>query len=468
MRKRKIILVCAAGALTTACAVGPDYKRPTVASTDSFKEQDGWKPSEPSDALARGPWWEIFKDPVLNDLESQINISNQNVLEAEHAMEQAHALVQEAQSAFWPTLGITAGFDRQRDGPLSPNNSSLLGGTATWNLDVWGQVRRTVESDRASFQADAAALADAQLSAQATLATDYFELRAQDQLQVILDDIVVAEQKSLDITQSRYSTGVAAKADVVTAQTQLLTSQAQQVNNAVMRGTLEHALAVLVGKPPAAFSIKPTALRSDVPTVPAGVPSALLERRPDVAEAERRMAAANAQIGVAVSAWFPSLTLTGSADYTGPTFGRLIAVSNQIWSVGPQLAETLFDAGLRKAEVAAARASYQESVDTYRQTVLAGFQQVEDELITLRVLEKEQVIQDQAVKAAKLALDLTLAQYKSGTVNYISVITAQTTLLSSEETQLSVFLGRLTASVTLIEAIGGGWDSSLLYVRAHK
>jgi NodT family efflux transporter outer membrane factor (OMF) lipoprotein len=465
MSKRRIILLCAAGALTSACAVGPNYKRPAAPSTGAFKEQEGWKPSEPADVLARGPWWEIFKDPVLNELESQVEISNQNVKSAADAVMQSRALVEEAQAGFWPTLGITGGATRERPGRAHPFTNATLGGNGLWSLDIWGQVRRSVESSRANYQASDAALAAASLSAHAEVAIDYFQLRAQDQLQVLLDDIVDAEQKSLQITQSRYNTGVAAKADVVTAQTQLLGSQAQQLNNSVQRGVLEHALAVLVGKLPAQFSIKPAAMRTDVPTVPAGIPSTLLERRPDVAEAERRVAAANAQIGVTESAWFPSLTLTGSAEYSGPTVGRLISLSNQIWSVGPQIAATLLDGGLRRAQVRAARASYQESVDNYRQTVLAGFQQVEDELITLRVLEKQQVIEDQAVTAAKQAEELTLAQYKSGTVNYISVITAQTTRFNAEETALNVFLGRLTASVTLIEAVGGGWDSAQMYIR---
>jgi NodT family efflux transporter outer membrane factor (OMF) lipoprotein len=300
------------------------------------------------------------------------------------------------------------------------------------------------------------------LSAQGTLATDYFELRAQDQLQRILDDIVDAEQKSLKITQSRYKFGVAAKADVESAETQLLNSQAQQINARIQRAILEHAIAVLIGRQPSAFSLPPTALRSDVPTVPAGVPSTLLERRPDIAEAERRMAASNAQIGVAKAAYFPTLTLSGSDDYTHSTFSRLIGAPYRVWSVGPQLAETLFDGGLRRAQVAQARAAYEESAATYRQTVLAGFEQVEDDLVTLKVLESQAVVEDAAVAASKEAERLTLNQYKAGTVPYSSVITAQTTRLSSEETALTVLSDRLQASVALIEALGGGWTSAAL------
>jgi len=462
MDKHRVILICAAGALTTACAVGPNYKRPTVAATDSFKELDGWKPSEPADVLSRGPWWQIFHDEVLNQLESQIDISNENVKAAAAAVEQAQALVQQAQAGFWPILSLSADREKQRIGPLHPAFTNTVAGSASWNIDIWGQIRRTVEGDKASWQSKEAALEAARLSAQATLAIDYFQLRAQDQLQVLFDDIVEAEQQSLKITQSRYSTGVAARSDVITAQTQLLSSQAQQANNAVQRGVLEHALAVLVGQQPALFSVKATAMRSDVPTVPAGVPSALLERRPDVAEAERSVAAANAQIGVAISAWFPTVQLTGSASYTAPGLAGLFSLPNQVWSVGPQLAATLFDGGLRKAQVRSARAAYEASVDSYRETVLGGFQQVEDQLVTLRVLENVQVIQDQAVVAAKEAERLTLEQYKSGTVNYINVITQQATRLNAEVTALNVLLSRLTASVTLIEALGGGWTAEQL------
>jgi NodT family efflux transporter outer membrane factor (OMF) lipoprotein len=300
------------------------------------------------------------------------------------------------------------------------------------------------------------------LSAQGALATDYFQLRAQDQLQRILDDIVVAEQQSLKIAESRYRFGVAAKADVVSAQTQLLNSQAQQINAKIQRGILEHALAVLIGKTPASFSLAPSPIRTDVPTVPAGIPSTLLERRPDVAEAERKMAASNAQIGVAKAAYFPSLTLSGSDQYSNGTFSRLLSASNRVWSVGPQLAETLFDGGLRHAQVAQARAAYDASTAAYRQTVLSGFEQVEDELVTLRVLEQQAVVEDAAVAAAKEAERLTLNQYKAGTVPYSSVITAQTTRLSSEETALTVLSTRLQASVALIEALGGGWTAAQL------
>lgn len=449
-------------AVVAACAVGPDYHRPKIDAAPNYKEANDWQPSEPADAFSRGPWWEIFKDDALNQLEVRIDISNENVKAAAAAYDQARALVAQARAGFWPTVGVSAGKSRgQTDGGPTRTLDSA-GVSASWDLDIWGQIRRNTESNRASAQSSAAALAAARLSAQAELATDYFELRAQDQLQRLLDDTVIAEELSLKITESRYRFGVAARADVVSAQAQLLSSQAQQVNAKIQRGILEHAIAVLVGQQPASFALSPSSMRSDVPTVPAGIPSTLLERRPDVAESERKVAAANAQIGVATAAYFPSLTLAGSDGYTGPSWSHLLNVPNRVWSFGPQLAETLIDGGLRRAQVAQARAAYDVSVDNYRQTVLSGFQQVEDQVVTLRVLEQQAVIEEAAVAAAREAEKLTLNQYKAGTVPYSSVITAQTTRLSAEETALAVLSSRLQASVALIEAIGGGWDAKQL------
>ncbi len=467
-------------AVAAACAVGPDYQRPKFDAAANYKEASNWKPSEPNDALNRGPWWEIFKDDALNQLEVRVDISNENVKAAAAAYDQARALVSQARAGFWPTITGNASHLKSGSG-ASATTTSINGGTgvpisttsrspitdsaglsASWDLDIWGKIRRTTESDRASAQSSAAALAAARLSAQAQLATDYFELRAQDQLQKLLDDTVVAEQLSLKITQSRYNFGVAARADVVSAEAQLLSSQAQQINAKIQRGILEHALAVLIGEQPANFSLSPAAMRSDVPTVPAGIPSTLLERRPDIAEAERKVAAANAQIGVAKAAYYPDLTLNGSDDYTSSTFSHLISAPNRIWSFGPSLAETLFDGGLRRAQVAQARAAYEGTVDTYRQTVLAGFQQVEDEIVTLRVLEQQAVVEEAAVAAAREAEKLTLNQYKAGTVPYSSVITAQTTRLAAEQTALSVLSTRLQASVALVEAVGGGWNAAQL------
>ena len=478
MRQFRACLGLVAGAaLLAACAVGPDYQRPKFDAAAEYKEAGDWKPSQPSDALSHGHWWEIYGDDALNQLEARIDISNETVKAAAAAYDQARALVAQARAGFWPT--IAASVSRQRGGAGTPTTFTNAAGvpitttsrspitnsaglSATWDLDIWGRIRRTTEGNRASAQAGAAALAAASLSAQAELATDYFELRAQDQLKKLLDDTVEAEKESLRIAESRYKFGVAARADVVSAQTQLLSSQAQQVNANIQRAILEHAIAVLVGQQPAVFSVSPSSMRTDVPTVPAGIPSTLLERRPDIAEAERRMAAANAQIGVAKAAYFPDLTLSGSDDYTGNSMSRLIRASNRVWSVGPALAETLFDGGLRRAQVAEARAAYDMNVDNYRQTVLTGFQQVEDQIATLRVLAQQAVIEDATVAAAREAEKLTLNQYKAGTVPYSSVITAQTARLSAEQTALAVLSSRLQGSVALIEAVGGGWNANQL------
>jgi NodT family efflux transporter outer membrane factor (OMF) lipoprotein len=449
------------GAALCSCAVGPDYHRPAFDTAPNYKEAADWKPSEPNDILSRGPWWTIFNDDALSALEDQVNISNENIKAAAAAFEQSRALVAQARAGLWPSIAGIFQAQRGAQPPLAARTTYSAGVSGNWDIDIWGGIRRTVESDRASAQASSAALAAARLSAQAELATDYFELRAADQNQKLLDNTVDAETQSLKITESRYKFGVAARADVVSAQAQLLSSQAQQVNAKIQRAILEHAIAVLIGQQPAAFSQAPAPIRTDVPTVPAGVPSTLLERRPDVAQAERKMAAANAQIGAAKSAYFPNLTLSGQDTYGSSGLGHLFQASNRVWSFGPELAETLFDGGLRRAQVAQARAAYEISVDAYRQTVLTSFEQVEDDIVTLRVLEQQSAIEDQAVKAAREAEALTLNQYKAGTVPYSSVITAQTTRFAAEETALAVLSSRLQGSVNLIEALGGGWDQSM-------
>ena len=460
MRLVRAVLAATTFAFITACAVGPNYKRPVFDAAAAYKEQDGWKPSEPGDALDRGPWWEIFNDEALNRLEAQIDISNQTVRSAAAAVEESQALVRQARAGFWPSVSVSANRQRTVQGTSRPNTITSAAISGNWTVDLWGEIRRNTESTLASAQVSEAALASARLAAQAQLAIDYFELRAQDQLQIILNDIVAAEQQSLRITENRYRVGVAAKADVVTARTQLLSSQAQQVNAPLQRAILEHAIAVLVGQQPANLSIAAAPMRNDVPTVPPGIPSTLLERRPDVAQAERRVAAANAQIGVAVAAFFPSLTITGSADYQSNTISRLIRTANRVWAIGPSVALSVFDAGLRRAQLAQARAFYEQSVDNYRQTVLTSLEQVEDQIATLRVLEQSAVIEEAAVTASREAETLTLNQYKAGTVPYSSVITSQTARLNSEQAALNVLSGRLQAAVGIIEALGGGWRAS--------
>jgi NodT family efflux transporter outer membrane factor (OMF) lipoprotein len=484
------------GLLLTSCSVGPDYKKPDAPMAAQFKEQAGWKASDPRDEIDRGAWWSVYKDPVLDDLEKQIDISNQTLKQSEAAYRQARAVVDQARASFFPTLTGSGSAQRSFEGPGARSSGTSFstgavgtgtttttsltgiatdrrGGTAfnsfssslgaSWDLDVWGKIRRTVESDVASAQASAADLASARLSAQSTLAVDYFELRYQEELKRLLDTAAVDFQRSLEITQNQYNAGVAAKADVLSARTQLLDAQASAINSGVMRATLEHAIAVLVGKPPGDFSIAPSkALTGTVPVAPVGLPSTLLERRPDIAAAERTMAASNAQIGVAVAAYFPDITLTGSYGSSASDFAKLFASPASTWSVGGSVAETLLDFGSRSAQVEQARAVFDENVASYRQTVLTGFQQVEDELSTLRILQDQTAVEVEAVKTAQEAARLTLNQYKAGTVPYSSVITAQTTALQAEETALGVTENRLTASVTLIQAIGGGWDASKL------
>jgi NodT family efflux transporter outer membrane factor (OMF) lipoprotein len=451
-----------------ACSVGPNYKRPTASVPASFKEIDGWKPGQPQQAASGTAWWSVYNDPLLDDLEKQIDISNQTLKASEAAYRQASALLQEARAAFFPTVGVDASAVRSGTagggtrGQATFKSQFQTTGNLSWEIDVWGRIRRQVEASYASAQASAADLAAARLSAQSALATDYLELRINDELKRLLDATADADQKSLEITQNRYAQGTAAKSDVAQALAQVEGVRAQMINVGVQRAQLEHAIAVLIGKPPADFSIAPMPLDQGVPVVPPGVPSTLLERRPDIAAAERAAASANAQIGVAIAAYYPAITLSASYGLVSSAIQNLFRASNAVWSVGPQLAETAFDAGLRSAQVAAARASYDQTIANYRQTVLAAFQQVEDELAALRILERQAEVQDRAVKASEEAEALILNQYKAGTVAYTSVITAQTVSLGDKQTALSILQSRLVASVVLIEALGGGWTAANL------
>jgi NodT family efflux transporter outer membrane factor (OMF) lipoprotein len=475
--------VLAVPALLAACTVGPDYQKPDAPIQTEFKEAgQAWRQAEPADVADRGAWWSIYHDPVLDGLERQVEVSNQSLKESLAAYDQARALVDEASANFWPSIAISPSVTRSKSGSGSGSSSALARqfgvssgskattsysatASASWDIDLWGKIRRTVESDEETAQADAADVANAKLSAQATLASDYFQMRSADQLKTLLHDTVEAYKRSLKITQDQYNAGTAAKTDVITAQTQLQSAQSQEINTGVQRATLEHAIAVLVGKTPAEISIAPEPLTKTVPVTPTGIASKLLERRPDVAGAERRVAAANAQIGVAIAAFYPDLTLSGSDGFTGTSFPNLFKAANNVWSVGASASETIFDAGSRSAAVAAARAVYDENVATYRQTVLAGFQQVEDELATLRILEQQAAVEDETVKSAHLAVQLFLNQYKAGTVSYTSVVTAQATALSEDETLLTIQQNRMVASVTLVEALGGGWSADQLPAR---
>jgi NodT family efflux transporter outer membrane factor (OMF) lipoprotein len=478
---------CTAAALVLAvaggCAVGPNYHRPAAPVPQRFKEAEGWKPAEPREAASGSPWWSVYNDTTLDELEKQIDISNQTLKASEAAWRQAVALVSQSRAQLFPTIGVAASATRS-GGPggrsatgttgtgttvtpsTHPTNQFDVNANGSWDLDIWGKIRRTLESSVASAQASEADLAAVRLSAQATLASDYIQLRIADEQKQLLDQTVEAYTRSLEIVQNQYRVGVVAKADVITAETQLDSAQSQQTGIGVTRAVLEHAIAMLIGKAPGDFSLAPAALGATVPVVPIGVPSTLLERRPDVAEAERRMAAANAQIGVAVAGFFPDLTLSGSYGFASTVAAGLVKAPNNLWSVGANASDTLIDFGARRAQVRGARAAYDGAVASYRQTVLTAFEQVEDELATLRILEQQFDIQQKTVQSANLSLQLTLNQYRAGTVAYTSVVTAQTIALGDAEQLLTIRQNRLTASVALIQALGGGWSAEALGSRS--
>lgn len=477
MRQRTSLAAMTVLGLLAACAVGPNYHRPTAPVPQTFKEAQGWKPAEPREAASSSTWWSVYEDPVLDDLERQIDVSNQTLKASEAAWRESRALVSEARAAYLPTVGLTASGTRSsaRGSAVTTGGTTVTTGatghaansfqalaTASWDVDLWGKIRRTVESQLATAQASEADLAAARLSAQATLAIDYVDLRVADETKTLLDETVAAFQRSLTITQNQYQAGIVAKADVITAQTQFKSAQSQQLAVGVTRATLEHAIAVLVGKPPADFSLAPAPLGAAVPVAPTGVPSRLLERNPNVAAAERTMAAANAQIGIAIAAYFPNLTLTGTGGFASNVVNGLFHAPNAVWSFGGNATDTLFDFGLRAAQVRHARAAYDVAVANYRQAVLTAFQQVEDQLATLRILEAQYALQEETVKSANEAVRLTLNEYKAGTVAFTAVVTAQATALADAQTLLSIRQNRLNASVALIQALGGGWEAATL------
>jgi len=444
-----------------ACAVGPDYQRPEAAVSAAYKEAVGWKAAEPRDEASRGNWWEIFGDPKLSALIESIDMSNQNVLLAEARFRQAQALAAQSRAALFPTLDANASITRSRS-PTGVVGERSVALNSSWEIDLWGRLRRALESSAASAQASAADLAAARLSAQAELASNYFQLRVLDAQKQLLGDTVTAFDKSLELTRNRYAAGVAAKVDVAQAETQLKSTLAQSIDTGVQRAQLEHAIAILIGKLPSELSIAPVPLAVTMPRIPLGLPSELLERRPDVAAAERRAAAANAQIGVAKAAYFPSLTLSASGGFRSANAADLFTAPSRFWSIGPALAQSVFDAGLRRAQTEQAIAAYDATVAEYRQAVLAGFQEVEDNLAALRILEEEAKVQDEAVRAARESVMLTTNQYKAGIVSYINVVTVQTTQLSNERTAVGILGRRLVAAATLVKALGGGWDAAAL------
>ncbi len=440
------------------CASGPDYRKPEVATPVSYKEAQGWKIAEPQDEAPHHNWWERYGDVQLNALVEQIRVSNQNIRAAEAQHRQAIAVLDAARAGYYPTVTASASVGRGRSGsstaPVLANRVAL---SASWEPDVWGRIGRTVEANQALVQASAADLQAALLSTQSTLVQTYLQLRLNDAQRQLLDQTSVAFQRSLDITRNRFNAGVAGRLDVAQAETQLKTTQAQQIDLGVQRTQLEHAIALLVGQAPADFTLAPTYALPALPEIPIVIPSVLLERRPDVAAAERRTAAANAQIGIAQAAFFPSLTLSATGGFQSSSLTQLFALPNRFWSIGPALAATLFDAGARSAAKNQAIAAYDQTVAEYRQTVLAAFQDVEDNLSALRVLGQESVVQHEAAQLARESLELTNNQYQAGTISYLNVVTAQVTALNADLTTLNVAGRRLLASTALLKSLGGDW-----------
>ncbi len=458
--KARIVSAVILGAALGGCMAGPDYRRPEVELPPAYKEAGDWKPAQPADGAQRGAWWKTFGDPQLDALEAQLEIGNQSLRLAEAQYRQARALVQQARAGLFPALSGAVSVTRSRT-PASgaAATSHVLSLDASWEADLWGRVRRTVEANVAGAEASAADLANARLSAQAALASAYFQLRVLDAQRRLFEDTVAAYEKSLALTRNRYAVGVAAKADLVQAQAQLKSTQAQAIDLGVARAQLEHAIAILLGKAPAEFSLPRASIGFGLRDTPPGMPSQLLERRPDIAAAERRVAAANAQIGVAKSAFFPDLTLSASGGFQSPSVASWISAPNRFWSLGPALAQSLFDAGLRSALSEQAVAAYDASVAAYRQTVLGAFQEVEDNLAALRILGEEAKVQEEAVHAARESVTLTTNQYKAGTVDYLSVVTVQATQLANERAAVVTYGQRLVSEVALIKALGGGWQA---------
>jgi NodT family efflux transporter outer membrane factor (OMF) lipoprotein len=449
-----------------------------VAVPAAFKETantKNWKTAEPRDSDDRGEWWRVFRDSRLNQLETQLNASNQTIVNAEANYRQALALVDEARANLFPVGSVAASLTRQKQGAdTMVAGSTLTNGrtnginagiatthtlsfTSSWEPDLWGSVRRTIEASTAAAAANKALLASTRLSAQASLAQLYFQVRALDKDQRLLDQMVKENQRALALTRHQYAAGVAARSDVVQAQSVLEAAQAQAVNNKISRVQFEHAIAVLTGRPPAQFLLPPAPLAAVPPRIPAGVPSALLERRPDIAQAERLMAQANAQIGVTMTAYFPVLTLSATGSVTNPGYANWFSLPALGWAIGPQLGGILFEGGLREATLRAARANYDATVASYRQTVLAAFQDIEDNLASLRILETEALAQNKAAHSARQALKLTLNQYQAGTVPYSSVIVAQVNAYTAEKNAADVAGLRMVSAVGLVKALGGGW-----------
>jgi len=466
-----LTLAALAGLPLSGCAVGPKYHVSSTPTPPTYKEVGDWKPAQPNDQNLGGPWWTIFQDPQLDALEQQVSVSNQNLKAAEAQYREARAVLRYNRADYYPTVTAGPSANRTRVSANTPTTKFLAGATYndfilpfdySYQADVWGRVRRTVESAREQAQASAADLATATLSLQADLAVDYFEARSLDAEEQLLNSTVTQYEQALQLNESRFEGGIASEVDVEQARTQLQTTRAQAIDVGVLRAQYEHAVAILIGKPPAEFSLLPLPLTAPPPRIPVGLPSDLLERRPDIAAAERRVAAANAQIGVAKTAYYPVVELTGGGGFESSTITTLLQGPSGLWSVGLSAVGTVFDVGRRRALNDQARAAYDFQVATYRESVLVGFQEVEDNLAAARILEQEAQVQDEAVVAAQHSLNLSLTRYKGGVTSYLEVITAQSAALADEVTAVNILGRRMASTVLLIQALGGGWDRSSL------
>jgi NodT family efflux transporter outer membrane factor (OMF) lipoprotein len=456
----------------SGCAVGPKYHPPVVQAPPAYKEVGDWKPAQPNDQNLGGEWWKIFQDPQLDALEAQVSVSNQNLKAAEAQFREARAALRYNRADYYPTVTAGPSATRTRVSSHRPPPSSIFDGITyndfvlpvdvSYQADVWGRIRKNVESFREQAQASAADLATVNLSMHADLAVDYFQARSLDAEEQLLNSTVKQYEEALELNQSRFEGGVASEVDVEQAKTQLQTTRAAAIDVGVLRAQYEHAVAILIGKPPAEFSLPPLPLTAPPPRIPVSVPSELLERRPDIASAERRVASANAQIGVAKSAYYPMISLGASGGFESSSITTLLQGPSGLWSIGLSAAGTIFDVGRRRALTDQARAAYDSQVATYRENVLTGFQQVEDGLAAVRILENEASVQDEAVVAAQRSLDLSITRYKGGVTTYLEVITAQSAALSDQVTAVNILGRRMANTVLLIQALGGGWDKSSL------
>src|SRR6202051_1711498 len=457
--------------LSIGCTVGPKYRQPVVQAPSAYKEVGDWKPAQPNDQNLGGEWWKIFQDPQLDALELQVNVSNQNLKAAAAQYQQARAVLRYNRADYYPTVTAGPSATRTLISGNSPTSFTLAGATynnyvlpfnLSYQVDVWGRVRKTVESYREQAQASAADLASVDLSMHADLAVDYFQARSLDAEEQLLQSTVKDYEQALDLNESRFHGGIASEGEVEQAKTQLQTTRAAAIDVGVLRAQFEHAVAILIGKPPAEFGLPPLPLTAPPPHIPVSVPSELLERRPDIAAAERRVASANAQIGVAKSAYYPLIQLTGGGGFESSAITTLLNGPSGLWSLGGSAAGTLFDVGRRRAFTDQARAAYDVQVAAYRDSVLTAFQQVEDNLAAVRILENEAKVQDEAVAAAQHSLDLSIIRYKGGVTSYLEVTIAQTAALADELTQVNILGRRMANTVLLIQALGGGWDRSSL------